>query len=82
MEKGVFEIVDIMDVPEGTWIFRSRFIDRIKNPGTEEAFEKSRVVVQAHNDKEKEFVLTQSPTIQSMSIILRLATTFRSCVIC
>lgn len=38
-------------------------MDEIKNPGTEKAFEKSRLVVQAYNDADKTFVLTESPTI-------------------
>jgi hypothetical protein len=42
-------------------------VDEIKNPGTDKAFEKSRLVVQAYNDQEKELVLTQSPTIQRVS---------------
>ena len=42
-------------------------MDKIKNPGTDKAFEKSRLVVQAYNDQEKELVLTQSPTIQRVS---------------
>ena len=42
-------------------------MDEIKNPGTDKAFEKSRLVVQAYNDQGKELVLTQSPTIQRVS---------------
>ena len=30
LEKGVFEPVDIGDVPQGTRIFNSRFVDEIK----------------------------------------------------
>jgi hypothetical protein len=75
LEKGVFEIINISAVPKGVRIFGSRFVDELKNPGTEQAFEKSRLVVQAYNDQEKELVLTQSPTIQraSQRVILALA---------
>ena len=47
----------------------------MKNKGTDKAFEKSRLVVQAYNDEEKSIVLTQSPTIQRVSqrIILAIA---------
>ena len=45
LEKGVFETVNISDVPEGVRIFNSWFVDEIKNPGTDKAFEKSRLVV-------------------------------------
>jgi hypothetical protein len=48
-------------------LFNSRFVDEVKNPGTDTAFEKSQLVVQAYNDEEKELVLTQSPTIQRVS---------------
>jgi hypothetical protein len=67
IEKGVFEIINPQDVPAGVRIFNSRFVDEIKNPGTDKAFEKLRLVVQAYNDLEKGIVLTQSPTIQQVS---------------
>ena len=73
LEKGVFEVVNMTDIPQGVRIFNSRFVDEIKNAGTDKAFEKSRLVVQAYNDHEKELVLTQSPTIQRVSQRLVLA---------
>jgi hypothetical protein len=75
LEKGVFETISILDVPQGTRIFNARFVDEIKNKGTDKAFEKSRLVVQAYNDDGKQLVLTQSPTIQRVSqrIILCIA---------
>jgi hypothetical protein len=63
IEKGVFEEVNPDEIPEGTRIFNSRFVDEVKHSGTPKAFEKSRLVVQAYNDREKDLVLTQSPTI-------------------
>jgi hypothetical protein len=72
LEKGVFEIVHIDDVPEGTRIFNSRFVDEIKNKGTNTAYEKSRLVAQAYNDLLKDTVLTQSPTIQRVSLRILL----------
>ena len=75
LDKGVFEVVSLCDVPKDIRIFNSRFVDEIKNIGTSQAFEKSRLVVQAYNDQGKELVLTQSPTIQraSQRLILALA---------
>jgi hypothetical protein len=75
IEKGVFEETDLEDIPPGVRIFNLRFVDEIKNPGTEKAFEKSRLVVQAYNDADKTFVLTESPTIQrcSQRLILCIA---------
>jgi hypothetical protein len=73
IEKGVFEVAH--DVPKDIRIFNARFVDEIKNKGTEKAYEKSRLVVQAYNDNGKRAVLTQSPTIQRVSqrIILSIA---------
>ncbi|RFU26353.1 hypothetical protein B7463_g9983, partial [Scytalidium lignicola] len=44
LEKGVFETVDPQNVPNDICIFNARFVDEIKNKGTEKAFEKSRLV--------------------------------------
>jgi hypothetical protein len=79
LEKGAFEPVNIKDVPQGVRIFNSRFVDEIKHLGTDKAFEKSRLVVQAYNDQDKNLILTQSPTIQRVSqrIILALAPTLQ-----
>jgi len=79
LEKGVFEPVNIKDVPQSVRIFNSRFVDEIKHLGTNKAFEKSRLVVQAYNDQGKNLILTQSPTIQRVSqrIILALAPTLQ-----
>ena len=75
---GVLELVAPEDVPEGTRIFGSRFVDTLKGEGTDKAFEKSRLVIQAFNDTGKLEVLTQSPTIQRVSqrLILILAAIF------
>lgn len=54
-------------------MLKARLIDELKNPGTEKAYEKSRLVVQAYNDDGKGTVLTQSPTIQRSSHRLILA---------
>ncbi|KAL3713545.1 hypothetical protein TMatcc_002248 [Talaromyces marneffei ATCC 18224] len=67
LERGVFEYAQEKDIPPGTRIFTARFVNEVKNNGTDKAFEKSRLVVQAYNDKGKEYVLTQSPTIQRAS---------------
>jgi hypothetical protein len=65
--KGVFRIVQGSDVPQGTKIFNSRFVDEVKGKETATPYEKSRLVVQAYNDQGKSSILTQSPTIQRMS---------------
>jgi hypothetical protein len=63
LEKGVFAVITDSDVPQGVYIFNSRFIDEIKHLSTNKAFEKSRLVIQAYNDQGKDLVLTQSPII-------------------
>ncbi|KAI1007694.1 hypothetical protein K3495_g536 [Podosphaera aphanis] len=67
LSKSVFELEGSYHVPRGTRIFKSRFVDTIKLPGTPQAFKKSRLVVQAYKDEEKYSILTQSPTIQRAS---------------
>ena len=74
-EKSCFEIVSTFDVFHGTRIFNSRFVDEIKNIGTIDAYEKSRLIMQAYNDDDKAEMLTQTPTIQRMSQRLILALT-------
>ena len=63
LEKGVFAVITERDVPQDVRIFNLRFINEIKHPGTDKAFEKSRLVIQAYNDQGKDLVLTQSPMI-------------------
>ena len=79
LEKGVFKAVNSEDFPSNARIFNSRYVDKIKNPGTDKAYEKSRLVVQAYNDQKKDLVLTQSPTIQRISqrLIVCLAAMFQ-----
>ncbi|CAG8980301.1 hypothetical protein HYALB_00013669, partial [Hymenoscyphus albidus] len=75
IERDVFEYIRPCDLPESARILNSRFVDSIKNEGTEKAYKKSRLVIQAYNDENKSQVLTQSPTIQRVSqrIILAIA---------
>ena len=52
-------------------------VREVKGKNTEQPREKSRLVVQGHNDHEKRFILTQSPTIQrcSQRLLIALAPT-------
>lgn len=56
----------------GHRIYRSRFVDEIKNAGTTAAVAKSCLVVQAFNDRNEE-IMTNSPTVQLASKYLLLA---------
>lgn len=79
IEKGVFQVVDLKEIPPDIRIFKLRFVDEIKNQGTNKAFKKSRLVVQAYNNADKTLVFTQSPTIQRVSqrVIICLAAIFQ-----
>jgi hypothetical protein len=78
---GLFErsALEIVTVPPGGTFFKSRFVDEIRHAGTDQAFEKSRLVVQGYGDDAKYQILTQAPTIQRVSqrILLALAPSFR-----
>jgi hypothetical protein len=67
--KSLFQQAHISEVPEGICIYSSRFVHEIKGKNTipYKPYEKSWLVVQAHNDDGKKGVLTQSPTIQQIS---------------
>ena len=72
LEKGIFEIVDSTKLSDSIQIFKSRFIDKIKNKGTDKAFKKSRLVIQVYNNQKKNIILTQSLIIQRISQCLIL----------
>lgn len=59
----------------GARLFNARFMDEIKGKSTAHPYEKSILVVQAHNDDGKHNILTQAPTIQrcSQRLILCIA---------
>jgi hypothetical protein len=63
LEKEVFISVNKKDVSTDVRIFSFRFVNEIKHSGTEKAFEKFRLVIQAFNDQDKTLLLTQSSII-------------------
>ena len=75
-EKNCFEIVSTANLFREIRIFNSRFVDEIKNIDIANAYEKSRLMMQAYNDEEKIEMLTQTFTIQRMNqrFILTLTT--------
>jgi len=50
LKKGVFAVITEKDVPQGIRIFNSRFVNEIKHLGTNKAFKKLRLVIQAYNN--------------------------------
>lgn len=53
LEKDVFKVITIEDIPSHIWIFNSYFVDKVKNPGTDKVYERSWLVIQAYNDKKR-----------------------------
>lgn len=45
LEKDVFKIVITKDICSNIQIFNSRFVNKIKNPSIDKAYEKSRLVI-------------------------------------
>jgi hypothetical protein len=78
LARGVFKMINENDPSIGKErIFGSRLVDEVKGKETPVPYEKSRLVIQAYNDKGKKDILTQSPTIQRVSqrILVALAAT-------
>jgi hypothetical protein len=74
--REVFEFVQYNPIKHsGIQIFNSRLVNEIKGKAINTPFEKSRLVVQAYNNKGKELILTQSLTIQQASqrVIIAIA---------
>jgi ethanolamine utilization protein EutP (predicted NTPase) len=57
-KKKIFELVKKKDIPQDIRIFNSRFVNKLRNQGTNKIFKKSRLIIQAYNDKKKSLVLT------------------------
>ena len=79
--RGVFVPIHKSDLRlKGQRIFKSRMVDGgVKGKETTKPYEKSRLVIQAFNDKGKKEILTQSPTIQRVSqrLIICMAAAIR-----
>jgi hypothetical protein len=81
LKRQIFEIIIIIEVLKNIRIFNFPFVDEIKHSDISQAYEKSRLVIQAYNDHEKTLMLTQAFIIQRMSqrFILVLAASFNDC---
>jgi hypothetical protein len=57
--RGVFEFVQYdPNKHSGVRIFNSRLVNKVKGKATNSPFKKSRLIVQAYNNKGKELILT------------------------
>lgn len=64
LEKGVFKFVISKKISSNIQIFHFHFENKIKNLDTDKTYEKSQLLVQAYNDKNKNFIFIQLLTIQ------------------
>ena len=55
--------VNSKEVSSSTQVFDSHFVNKIKDPWTDKAYDKNCPVMQAYNNKKKNLVLTQLPII-------------------
>ena len=63
LKKDIFKITKLYNILKGVRLFNLRFINKIKNKGTNKAFKKLQLIIQAYNNLEKELVFTQLLTI-------------------
>jgi hypothetical protein len=74
LSRGVFELrkrVDVVD--EGDHIFKTRYVDTVKNAGTNEQYDKLRLVVCAFKDAGKDEIMTRASTVSRASTRLMLS---------
>ena len=69
----MFKIIHIDDFSIETRVFKSRFMNQMKNEETEKAFEKSRFIMQIFNNSKKHEILTQTLIIQRINQRLIIA---------
>jgi hypothetical protein len=73
--KEVFEFVLYNKQIHKGRIFNLRLVNKVKGKATKTLYKKSRLVIQAYNNKGKQVILTQSPIIQRASQRLIIAFT-------
>lgn len=68
LERGVIKLEKYNRIKHGDGrLFNSRFVREIKGKGTNSLYEKTRMVIAAWGDQDKNEILTQSPTLQRAS---------------
>lgn len=50
LEKCIFKIITLKNILNNAWIFNSCFINKLKNAGIDNAYEKSWLVIQVYNN--------------------------------
>ena len=64
LKKEVFRIVTPEKIPSNAQVLNPYLVNKIKDLYTDKAYDKSCPVMQVHNNKKENLVLTQSLTIQ------------------
>ena len=59
LKKGIFKIIKLYNILKRVRFFNLQFINKVKNKGTNKAFKKLQLIIQAYNNLEKKLVLTQ-----------------------
>ena len=59
LKKGIFKIIKLYNILKRVRLFNLQFINKVKNKGTNKAFKKLQLIIQAYNNLEKKLVLTQ-----------------------
>jgi hypothetical protein len=74
INRVVFELRKLVDVvKQGERVFKTKFVDTVKNVGTKDQYDKSRLVICAFRDTGKDEVLTRAPTVSRASTQLMLS---------
>ena len=73
MDKGTWKVVLKEEIPGNSNVLNGRFVLVIKNKGTNEEIYKARFVVQGHRDREKHFLVHDSPNLRQSSTRLLVA---------
>lgn len=83
LQEGTFEIASRRDLPEGTRVFGSKFIDQLKRAG-DAIRKKSRLVAQNYQDADAVKIATKAPTVQRFSqrVLLSLAASSTNMDLC
>ena len=70
LKKGTWKVVLQEEVPKDANVLNGRFVLTIKNKDTDDELYKARFVVQGHRDRDKKFLVHDSPNLRQSSIRL------------
>lgn len=65
--RGTWKVVNVAELPPDATIIKGRFVNKLKHAGTPGEMPKGRFVAQGHKDKDKPFVVHNTPTLRQRS---------------